>query len=630
MASIAGVIRFDGAPVEPRLIERMAGALPARGTARPRLVADGCAAFAAWHPLGDGAGGRLVFAGRLDNRDEIRTGISLPPPASAGDPALAAAMWQRFGLASLARFAGDFALAHWDAPARRLTLATSAPRGRPLYVHRKGAFLAFATTPQALFALPQVPRALDDAALADLLVGNGGSGASLFAGIETVPFAHRIEHDPSGETRARYWRPEQLDGPSPFATEAAAWEAANALLEVVVRDQLGTGDGVGVLLSGGLDSAIVAGQAARLLAPAGARLRSYTRVPLPGTPLRDDALAYDDERPRVAALARLHANLDPCFVDAGDEPVLQPRIGGPGQTQGMVPAPLTYTSGYAPLYRRAAAEGRDTLLVGTGGDLTLSWNGHSRLRALFRQGRWMTLAHELRRYRAVHGHWRAFARDALLIPVTPPPLRDAVAKLRGTAPDADLRTAATPGFAIETGAVDRIAERNLEARWTRANLHDLRLDMLSPMLSGFTDHILATYGIERRAPLADRRIAEFCLALPDRFCLADGIDRRLARLGFAHLIPPEIAQGLARGRQDSDWAVRLQRDAARIDAAIETLAVDSDVAHRIDIAAMRRTLAEFRARDWRRYTLREAADIQRGLMRGIEIGQFIRWFHGRN
>ena len=65
---------------------------------------------------------RIVFDGSIDNREELAASLGHRPGQAepAGDSALAAELWFRFGEDGLARIGGQFALALWDGPGRRL------------------------------------------------------------------------------------------------------------------------------------------------------------------------------------------------------------------------------------------------------------------------------------------------------------------------------------------------------------------------------------------------------------------------------------------------------------------------------------------------------------------------------
>src|SRR5689334_20580611 len=73
----------------------------------------------------------LVFDGRLDNRSNLGSSLGLPPDISLSD--LLQHAWLRWTDNLPAHLTGDFALAAWDGPQRKLLLARDAAGARPLH-----------------------------------------------------------------------------------------------------------------------------------------------------------------------------------------------------------------------------------------------------------------------------------------------------------------------------------------------------------------------------------------------------------------------------------------------------------------------------------------------------------------
>src|SRR5580704_16788795 len=184
MSAIAGLLRFGGATVTRHDLERTANALRPYGPDRANIaVADGVGLV---HVLmrmtpqdqfdrqpWQGASGALITADpRLDNRDEVleRFGI-VPGEARAWpDSHVLLAGWEKLGDAVWPMLRGPFAVAIWDARRRALTLARDHLGLNVVMWHKSARFFAFATMPNGLFALDDVPRQLNEEKLADFLV----------------------------------------------------------------------------------------------------------------------------------------------------------------------------------------------------------------------------------------------------------------------------------------------------------------------------------------------------------------------------------------------------------------------------------------------------------------------------
>jgi asparagine synthase (glutamine-hydrolysing) len=140
----------------------------------------------------------------------------------------------------------------------------------------------------------------------------------------------------------------------------------------------------------------------------------------------------------------------------------------------------------------------------------------------------------------------------------------------------------------------------------------------------------AITGVEHRDPLGERRLFEFCYAIPDDQFYRGGIDRRLVRRLMAGRLPPEIL-GAPRGRQAADWHLRLKRDAKRFEQELDMLEEDADIAQRIDIPRLRAALRALPEQTpLTRNDHHDLAIVMVGLPRAIALARFVRSVKGRN
>src|SRR6202035_108099 len=153
-----------------------------------------------------------------DNRQELSDRLRLSASELAGTPdeLLVRRTIERAGEAGIARMLGAFAFARWDAEAGRLLLGRDCLGNRPLFFHRGRGFVAFATSLNTLLALPQVPREIDEIALAHFLALNlSEERRTFYRGIERVPSRSVVAIDRDGTSHRRYWTP-NLDGAPPY------------------------------------------------------------------------------------------------------------------------------------------------------------------------------------------------------------------------------------------------------------------------------------------------------------------------------------------------------------------------------------------------------------------------------
>ena len=256
--------------------------------------------------------------------------------------------------------------------------------------HRSARFFAFATMPNGLFALDDVPRQLSEEKLADFFVLNHADHATtIYRNVFRLPPAHvmRIEADGSFK-QFRYWSPAEI-APVELGCDRDYAEGLRERLDVAVRRQMRSAHPVGCLLSGGLDSSSVAALAARALAEKNERLAAFTGVPRRGFDGAVPAGYYADETPYVEAIARTVGNIDVSYVEndrCHDFSELERFFIA---LEGPVRNPTNFGWMLATL-RLARAQGRRVLLGGFHGNCTMSWNGWSQAVTHLKRGRLLT------------------------------------------------------------------------------------------------------------------------------------------------------------------------------------------------------------------------------------------------
>lgn len=216
------------------------------------------------------ADGRYVvtYNGEIYNfealRDELRAlGHHF---VSASDTEVLLAAYQQWGERALARLAGMFAFAIYDQRERTLFAARDRAGEKPFFYRHADGMLAFASELKALLRHPDMPRTADPVAL-DHYLGYGYVPRELcmLAGYAKLPAGSylRYELDSDRLTVASYWQLPQWSGGREQSFDELADEF-EPILDTAVRRQLVADVPLGILLSGGLDSSLVAATAVRL------------------------------------------------------------------------------------------------------------------------------------------------------------------------------------------------------------------------------------------------------------------------------------------------------------------------------------------------------------------------------
>lgn len=648
MSAFCGLIRLDGGPVDDRIRSVLTGqpgqkvafrrsrraALARRASPFPGEAASES------HPLVTNDGGLYVAKARLDNREELAEGLGLDRAelGSLGDGALLLRVLERWGPEGLARPLGAFAFAWWQEDAGRLILGRDRIGHIPLFVHRHEGLIAFSTRLPALLSLPDVPRELDELALANFLALNlEAPRPSFYRGIERVANCHALLCDAAGAREIRYWTPDVTTRPS-TASPADLVHQARALLDQAVANALRGVDRIAISTSGGLDSSAVAATAARLRGCE--TIACFTAAPPTGITLATHPNRYIDESDKVRALGRLHPGLDIRFIrpgglhpfDENDTPYFD-QTGGP--ILGVV-----NMGWFGFLMDSVATEGYSTLLDGDLGNQGLSWPGWLSHADLWRSGQLWTLGRELRlRARQTGKSFRSVARTEFLDWMAPGVMRTLSSWRIGASGGLGDYSALNPSSIEELGlgnawrdsgfdpanvVAGRVAHRKYDGRKTRAFLtYDH-----NPLAREMPDTHGEIYGFETRSPLADQRLLEFLLTVPETLFRRDGIERWFARQVLADRLPPEILDETRSGAQCPEWFSRLSLKREQLAHDIERLEASPLACRLLDLPRMKDLVTHWPKDDAK--ARQQSKEYRLLLARGVHVGRFIRWVEGGN
>ena len=283
MCGICGICGggSSGMADEQRLVRRMMDLLEHRGPDGEGLWASPSGAVLGHRRLAiiDLTGGHqplfnetqeigVVFNGEIYNYRELRRELAAAGHGfrTLSDTEVIVHGYEQWGDDFVSRLRGMFAFALWDEPRRRLLLGRDRFGVKPLYyAEPDGEHLLFASEIKALFAHPQVPRALNSARLAEYLAFRSVAGEeTLFAGVRELQPGTLLTLQDGRRSERRYWTPQI--GRAPAASPAEQVERGRELLAEAVRARLVSDVPLGTITSGGLDSSLVSVVAAEFTA----------------------------------------------------------------------------------------------------------------------------------------------------------------------------------------------------------------------------------------------------------------------------------------------------------------------------------------------------------------------------
>ena len=595
MSGIAGLHRFSGREVYREEVRQMIGAMPHRSSDREGVWVRGSTGLAQGLvfttpesqretlPLVSPTGLAIIADARIDNRAELQRALRQRTTPLLPDAELILAAYEAWGEECVDHLIGDFAFAIWDSGERKLFCARDHFGMRPLYYYQAGDTFAFGTEIKAILALPEVPRRLDEVCVGNYLANiRDDIDHTIYEGILRLPNAHVLVADISGVRTRSYYTLRAADIRAP-QSDAEYAERFRELFEEAVRCRVRSAYPVGAHLSGGLDSSSVACVARDIVTEEG-------RGPLHTFSVVFRESLESDERGYIDAVLT-QGGMTPHYIQGDD---LGP-LSNLGDLYGFFDEHLvggTQHLAWA-LTRKAGDVGVRIVLDGLDGDSTVS-HGELYLRELARRGDWtefrrqserladryrsashrQTFQEEISsvpflfngfglpelRARAERGSWRQFFRQLsaahqqipfdrwgyarsmwkeLVVPfaVIEAKRRFRVAQARPVIPFVD------PAFAERTGLNDRYREQVESPPHTTVRENQrLGLAARRRVTSLETsNHVAAAFGMEAAHPFYDKRLIEYCLALPPEQSLQDGWTRLILRRAMEGVLPAQIA-----------------------------------------------------------------------------------------
>jgi asparagine synthase (glutamine-hydrolysing) len=226
-------------------------------------------------PMHDAETGNwIAFNGEIYNHLDLRKEIGARAGAwtSTSDTETVLRAYRLWGASCVERLRGMFAIAIWDARANALWCARDRLGIKPFYYYASDNTLLFASEVRAVLASGRVPVRLDFAGLAGYVrFGAVPEPLTLIENVHSLPAGHwmRLRQGRVDEIAA-YWEP----SPKQFMDQGESIiDLARRNLERAAGEHVLSDVPVACFLSGGIDSSIIAGFAAKKLGP---QLHTFT------------------------------------------------------------------------------------------------------------------------------------------------------------------------------------------------------------------------------------------------------------------------------------------------------------------------------------------------------------------
>jgi asparagine synthase (glutamine-hydrolysing) len=544
VSGIVGLVlaRPDARP-DQHLLERMAQRIVHRGPDDASFVVRGPAALGvrqlrvidfenARQPL-SGEDGTVWVAidGQIYNYRELTRRLTSANHVfrTGSDVEAVVHAWEARGANALDDLEGMFALAVWNDATRTLVLARDRLGVKPLYYAVLPGGLVFASELKAMLEHPGIARELDMDALSAYLTHDWvPAPRSIVKAVRKLPPGHRLVYA-RGEARVERWWDVRYDGAEP-EVEVQAAARLGAVLDLATRQHLLADAPLGVLLSGGLDSSVVAMFARRHAT----RLMTFS--------LGFDDRAFDEAKyaRRVAAILDTEHHEDVLGPNAALDLV---------ETLGdLVDEPLGDAS-ILPTYllSRFARKTVTVALSGDGGDEVFggypTYQAHRVAHAWARMPRAaralaraavdrMPGSHDLKRFMAGADLGLDVRHAVWMGSFTPAEQRELLT------PEALARLPSGPSYA----EWERLAAAAPAGPWLHRVLYlDLKGYLAESVLQKL-DRASMACSLQVRVPLLDRRVVDVAAAMPAEMKLRGFRTKHVLKWLVRHRLPADIVR----------------------------------------------------------------------------------------
>ncbi len=554
MSGIVGYLKLNGQAVDRQLLDKMVDMLAHRGPDGAKVWNEGVVGLGhrmLWTtpeslnetlPL-QSANLTITADARIDNRDDLLRQLDFGgrKPKDIADSEIILQAYLKWGDDCPNKLLGDFAFSIWDDSEQKLFCARDYFGVKPFYYyHASHRFFALASEIKGLLCLPDVPHAINDLMIAEYLsFAFEDESITFFENIFRLPPAHTLIMQNGNMHIRSYW---DLDPTKELrlGSDEEYAERYRELFTESVRARMRSAFPVGSMLSGGLDSSSITCVARDLLQENGS------------TPLSTFSGIYEhrmecDEREYMEAV-HSKGGFEPHFVFADHLSPLGNLENYLGHVDQPYYAPNIFSSGA--LWQMAKQQDVRVLLEGFMGDQIIS-TGETYLVELARKFQFRQLSKEIHALEeqgilGSSGHLvRKYIKQESIKSRFPAPMLKLWRNLRGyEAPKPQVDKLINPTFAQRTDLATRLMELQghhyIPSKLTREIHYSIVISGVNTSSLETVNHVSQGMGLDVRLPFVDKRLVEYCLAIPAQQKLSDGWPRMIVRRGMRDILPETI------------------------------------------------------------------------------------------
>lgn len=547
MSAITGIFYRDGRSVAESQIKKMNDRLSHRGPDGSAIWCEGPVALghqmlhttpeSLHETLPYEEDGLVITAdARIDNRRELSEKLNIEDKEEVSDSYFILKAYQEWGETCPEELLGDFAFAIWDKDKEQLFCARDHMGVKPFYYYSSDEIFVFGTEIKALLTLPEIPRKPNELKIAFYLIQVlTDKTLTFYDQIFSLTSANYLIIDNNTTNKQKYWElnPDlkiKLDSEEEYITEF------RKIFSEAITCRLRSAFPVGFELSGGLDSSSVVCMAKNITKNSSAKqfaINTYSMV-FKDIPQTDESYYIK----KVVETGEINSNLIPSDKIS---PLKNISTYLRHQDQPFITVNMAILSN---MYEKMQNDGIRINLGGSGGDAIVSY-GTNYFRDLAVTFRWNKLINEIYSVskRSKHNFFNLFLTLAIV-----PMLPDNFKRLIKSILHLDKNN---ENFVLSKDFAEKLGGKNYlntqtfnytinEIKTAREYHYFMIAQYHHQQVLEMIDRIGAAYSIETRRPFYDKRLVEFCYAIPTDMKFKTGWDRYIFRSSMEDILPKEV------------------------------------------------------------------------------------------
>ncbi|MBP1945484.1 asparagine synthase (glutamine-hydrolyzing) [Methanobacterium petrolearium] len=483
-------------------------------------------------PFEDKESGLVITAdARIDNRKELAPTLGIEDKEHVSDSYFILKAYEKWGDKCPEELLGDFAFVIWDKNSEKLFGALDHVGVKPLYYFLSKTYFFFSTEIKPFFDLSEIPHKLNQKALLFYLMDVYDNELTFYEDIYSFSPANSFSIDYNHNEIIKYW---ELNPNAQLVmdSEEDYIKTFRSIFSTSINCRLRSAYPIGFQLSGGLDSSSIVCMAKEIMN----KKKNTSFDSINTFSYVFDEFTQCDERYYIKKVTDMDG-IEPHFI-VGDNisPFEQMRTILWYQEQPFITPFMTILW---KLYKKMQRKDIRIVLSGSGGDAVISY-GTNYLRDLAASFKWKKLINEINGYsnRVDLGFNKLFLWN-VIFPLIPKNLKNMLflseKKSKTFILNKDMARQLNAKKLWEDFYLDPISEADTAKKY---HYYLLTTENLSPLR--MLDKTISAFSIEPRYPFLDKRLIEFCYAIPTEMKFKFGWSRYILRIAMSGILPKEI------------------------------------------------------------------------------------------